>query len=112
LGGEGAGVFADQVVQLVAAGRGFGEQVLVIQALQAAAGGAEGGAVERRGGVGVDVRAGVQAEQAEQPLLIIRQVLVGQAESRPELWSASHRAACFTPCPDHMQPKLGSGLDL
>ena len=56
-GGQGAGVFAEQVVQLVAAGGGLGEQVLVIQLLQAAAGGVQAGAVERGGGVGVEVGA-------------------------------------------------------
>ena len=37
-GGEGAGVLAEQVVQPVAAGGGLGEQVLVIQLIEAAAG--------------------------------------------------------------------------
>ena len=62
-------MFAEQVVQLVAAGCGLGEQVLVIQLIKAAAGGVQAGAVERGGGVGVDAGAREQAEPAEQPLL-------------------------------------------
>ena len=68
-GGQGAGVLAEQVVQLVPAGRGLGDQVLVIQLIEAAAGLVQAGVVERGGGVGVEVRAGDQAEAAEQPLL-------------------------------------------
>ena len=56
-GGEGAGVLAEQVMQLVAAGCGLGEQVLVIQLIQAAAGLVQAGAVERGGGVGVEAGA-------------------------------------------------------
>src|SRR5262249_48214167 len=52
-GGEGAGVLAEQVVQLVAAGHGLGEQVLVIQPIKAAAGHVEAGVVEGGSGVGV-----------------------------------------------------------
>ena len=37
-GGQGAGVLAEQVVQLVAAGGGLGDQVLVIQLIEAASG--------------------------------------------------------------------------
>src|ERR1700678_3725689 len=62
--GEGAGVFADQVVQPVPALGRLGEQVLVIQRLKLAAGGREIGAVQGGGGVAVDVRAGVQPEPA------------------------------------------------
>jgi hypothetical protein len=67
--GEAAGMLADQVVQPVAAVAGLGEQVLIVQACQAAPGSVYGGAVER-GGVGVDVGTRVQAQAAEQPLLI------------------------------------------
>ena len=63
-------MFADQVVQPVAATGGFGDQVLVIQAVEVAAGLRQAGAVEGGGGIGVDVGAGVQAEPPEQPLLV------------------------------------------
>ncbi len=67
--GEGAGVLADQVVQPVPALGQLGEQVLVVQGLQAAAGGGQVGAVQGGGGVAVDVGARVQPEPPEQPLL-------------------------------------------
>ena len=70
--GQGAGVLADQVVHPVPALGRLGEQVLVIQRLQAAAGGGQAGAVQGGGGVGVDVGAGMQPEPAEQPLLVRR----------------------------------------
>jgi hypothetical protein len=57
---------ADQVVQPVPAPGRLGEQVLVIQRLQAAAGGRQAGAVQGGDGVGVDVGAGVQPESPEQ----------------------------------------------
>src|SRR5215467_7008051 len=79
-GGQGAGVLAEQVVQLVAAGGGLGEQVVVIQVIELAAGSIEGGGVQGSSGVGVDARAGDQAEAAEQPLLARVEVLVGQVE--------------------------------
>jgi hypothetical protein len=58
--GQGAGVLADQVVQPVPALGWLGNQVLVVQGLQAAAGGRKIGAVQGGGGVGVDVGTGVQ----------------------------------------------------
>jgi hypothetical protein len=68
--GQGAGVLTDQVVHPVPAWGGLSEQVLLIQALQAAAGAGQVGAIQSRGGVPVDVSAGVQPEPAEQPLLL------------------------------------------
>jgi Homeodomain-like domain len=59
--GQGTGVLADQVVQPVPALSRLGNQVLVIQRLQAAAGGYEVGAVQG-GGVAVDVGVGMQPE--------------------------------------------------
>ena len=63
-------MLAEQVVQLVAAGCGLGDQVLVIQLIEVAAGVGQAGAVERGGGVGVEAGARDQAEPAEQPLLV------------------------------------------
>ena len=80
VGGQGAGVLAEQVVQQVAAGCGLGEQVLVIQLIEAAAGLVQADVIERGGGVGVDTGARDQAEAAEQPLLGRGEVGVGQAE--------------------------------
>ena len=68
-GGQGAGVLADQVMEPVPAGGGLGDQVLVVEGLQAAARPGQAGVVQRGGGVGVDVGAGVQAQPAEQPPL-------------------------------------------
>ena len=79
-GGESPGVFAEQVVQAVPAAGRLADQVLVIQFAQAPLGGWQVGAVQGRGGVGVDLGAGVQAEPAEQALLAGGQVLVGQVE--------------------------------
>ena len=62
-----------------AAGR-LGQQVVIVQAVQLAAGGGQVGAVQRGRGVRVDVGAGVHAQAAEQPLLAFGQVLVGQVE--------------------------------
>ena len=67
-------------MQLVAAGGGLGEQVLVIQLIQVAAGVVQAGVVQRGGGVGVEAGPGNQAEPAEQPLLACGEVLVGQVE--------------------------------
>jgi hypothetical protein len=75
-------MFAKQVVQLVAARGRFGDQMLVIQVLQAAAGGFEGGAAEGGGGVAVEAGAGDQSEAAEQPPLVFGEVVVGQVERR------------------------------
>ena len=56
--GEGPGVLADQVVHPVPAPGRLGEQVVVGQGLQAAAGSGEAGAAQGGGGIAVDVRAG------------------------------------------------------
>jgi len=53
-------VLADQVVHPVPARGRLGEQVLVVQGLQAAASGRKIGVVQGGGGVAVDVGAGVQ----------------------------------------------------
>ena len=79
-GGERAGIFAQQVVQQVAAGRRLGDQMMVVELIELAAGGLQAGVVEGRRGVGVDVRPGDQAEPAEQPLLGRGEVAVGQVE--------------------------------
>ena len=80
--GQSAGVLADQVVQPVPALGRLGEQVLVVQRLQAAAAARQAGAVQGGGGVGVDVRAGVRPEPPEQPLLPGREVGIGHVERR------------------------------
>jgi hypothetical protein len=71
---------AEQVVQPVAARCVFGDQVLVVESLEVAAGSVVAGALERGGGVGIEAGAGDQPEPAEQPLLERGQVLVGQVE--------------------------------
>ena len=68
-GGASPGVFAEQVVQAVPAAGRLADQVVVIQLAEAPPGGLQVGVVQGRGGVGVDVGAGVQAEPAEQALL-------------------------------------------
>jgi len=67
-------------VQLVTAGGGLGDQMLVIELIEVAAGGLRAGGVERGSGVGVDAGARVQPEAAEQPLLVRGEVGVGQPE--------------------------------
>ena len=62
-----------------AAGR-LADQVVVIQLAEAPPGGLQVGVVQGRGGVGVDIGAGVQAEPTEQALLAGGQILVGQVE--------------------------------
>ena len=62
-GGQGAGMLPEQVVEPVAAGCGLGDQVLVIEAFQAAASLARGGVIQRSGRVGVDVWPWVQAQR-------------------------------------------------
>jgi len=71
-----AGVFAQQV----AAGRRLGDQVMVVELVELAAGALQAGVVEGGHGVRVDVRAQGQAEPAEQPLLSLAEVGVGQIE--------------------------------
>jgi hypothetical protein len=78
--GQGAGVRTDQVVQPVPALGGLGQQVLVVQGLQASASSAQIGAVQGGGGVAVDVGAGVQPQPAEQPLLVPGEIRVRQVE--------------------------------
>ena len=73
-------MLADQVVHPVPAVGQLGEQVQVVQGLQAAAGGGQAGAVQGGGSVAVDVGAGVQPEPPEQPLLIWGQVGIRQVE--------------------------------
>jgi len=79
----GAGVLAEQVVQPVTAGCGLGDQVLVIQLIEQAAGLIQAGAIEGGGGVDVEVRAGDQAQAAEQPLRAGGEVGVGQVKRGP-----------------------------
>ena len=74
------GVLADQVVQPVPARSGLGEQILVIQRLQAVAGSTQAGAVQGSRGVAVDVGAGVEPQPPKQPLLVRGQVPVRQVE--------------------------------
>ena len=56
-------------MQLVPAGCGLGDQVLVIQLIELAAGFAQASAVQRGGSMCVEAGARDQAEPAEQPLL-------------------------------------------
>jgi len=79
-GTERAGVLAEQVVQQVTAGRGLGDQMVVVQVVEPVPGGFQAGAVEGGGGVGVDARARDQAEPAEQPPRARAQVGVGQVK--------------------------------
>ena len=85
-GGEGAGVFADEVVEAVAAGGGFVDEVVGVQGVQVLAGLAEGDAGQGGGGVGVDVDAGMQAQAAEQALPVCGQVLVRHLERGSDRW--------------------------
>ena len=78
--GEGTGMLADEVVQPVPARGRLDEQVPVIQGLQAAAGNGQAGAVQGGGGEAVDVRARMQPEPAEQPLLVRGEVRIRQVE--------------------------------
>ena len=73
-------MLANQVVHPVPARGRLGEQVMLVQRLQAAAGAGQAGAVQGCGGVPVDVGAGVQREPAEQPLLVRGQVRIRQVE--------------------------------
>jgi hypothetical protein len=63
------GVFADQVVHPVPAERGLVEQVPVVQRLQALSGLPSADAVERRGGVLVEVLARVEAQATKKAAL-------------------------------------------
>ena len=65
-GGQGLGVLADQVMEPVPAGGGLGDQVLIVERLQAAARRPRQHAVQRGRGAGVDIGARVQAQAAEQ----------------------------------------------
>ena len=51
-------MLAEQVVQLVAAGYGFGQQMLLIELIKVSVGGGQAGGVEGSGSVGVEVGAG------------------------------------------------------
>ncbi len=67
-------------MQEVTAGRGLGDQMMVVQLIEQAAGALQAGVVEGGRGVGVDVRARSQAQPAEQPLLGRGEIGVGQVE--------------------------------
>ena len=68
-GGQARACSRMQVVQAVPAAGRFADQVVVVQLAEVLPGGVQVGAVQGRGGVGVDVGARVQAEAAEQALL-------------------------------------------
>jgi len=67
-------------VQQVAAGYGLGDQMMLVQFVEPAAGRPDAGVIKGGGGVGVDVRAGGQAEPAKELLLVRGEILVGQVE--------------------------------
>jgi len=73
-------MFAQQVVEAIPAVGMLADQVLVIQLAETPPGGSQACAVQGRGGVGVDIGTGVQAEPAEQALLVGGQILVRQVE--------------------------------
>ena len=75
---------AEQIVQGVPAGPVFGEQVRLDQPVEAVPGLPEWHAGEARGGGGVNVRPGVQAQQTEGAGRVWRQVLVGVGERGPQ----------------------------
>src|SRR5215467_13254647 len=68
-GGQGTGVLAEQVVQLEAAGRGLGNQMLVIQLVELPSRGGHPDAGQSGSGVSINARPWDQAELAEQALL-------------------------------------------
>ena len=78
--GERAGVVAQQVVQLVAAGGGLGQQVVVQQRFEHSGGGGSVESAQVRRGPQVEVRAGDQAQAAEDALLVLIQPGVGAFE--------------------------------
>ena len=67
-------------MQAVAAAGGLGDQVLIEEIPELPAGDGQAGVVEGGRGVAVDVGARVQAEPAEQPLLAVSEIPVGQVE--------------------------------
>jgi len=64
-GGEGAGMLAEQGVEPVPSRDRLGDQMMVVKSLEVAASLPGAGVIERGGGVGVDVGAGIQAQPAE-----------------------------------------------
>jgi hypothetical protein len=81
-GRQSAGVLADQVVEPVPAADRLVEQVLVVERLEAALGGGQGNVIQGGSGPRLDVGAWMQAQAAEQPLLVLGEVGVGQFERR------------------------------
>jgi hypothetical protein len=69
VGGQRASVFAEQIVQEVTAGRGLGDQMMVVEIIEQAAGALQADVVEGGRRVGIDVRARSQAKPTEKPLL-------------------------------------------
>lgn len=72
----------DQVVHLVPARQRLGEQPVRVQLVQDLDGVVIRQADQGGRGVRVDVRAGMQAQVHEEPLLGHRQILIGQLERR------------------------------
>ena len=56
-------------MQEVTAGRGLGDQMMVVEIIEQAAGALQADVVEGGRGVGIDVRARGQAKPTEKPLL-------------------------------------------
>ena len=79
-GGEGAGVLADEVVEAIPARGGLVDEMVGVQGVQILACLRERDAGQGGGRVGVDIGAGVQAEEAEQPLRARGQVGVRHIE--------------------------------
>jgi hypothetical protein len=73
---QGAGVLADQIVHAITAPYRFSNQVLIEKLIKDAARSREAGAAERCGGVRINIRPRMQAETAEQPLLICGEILI------------------------------------
>jgi hypothetical protein len=104
-------VLAEQVVQLVAAGCGLGDQMLVIQLVKMATGGGQASVVKGGGRVGVDARARNQAEPAEQPLRARGEVGVGQAERRADRHVLRVHEVQPVPCLHQLGGQAGAGPD-
>src|SRR6185312_3772654 len=78
--GERAGMLPEQVVQTVASSRRLRQQVMIIEAREVAPGRCQPAVIQGGGGVTIDVRARVQSQPPEEPLLFLGQDLIGQGE--------------------------------
>ena len=74
--GEGAGMFPDQVMQAVASPHGLGQQVVIKETLEVAAGVCQPDAIQGSHGIPIDLSTRMQAQPPKCSLLLFGEILI------------------------------------